>query len=75
MKRNGTLIISPVGEGEDLELERVSLTGQSDDSRESWIRERIFKHPKLLPVDQIERALVSSVPELRTSVGNLSVLS
>jgi len=74
----GTPIISPDGDGEALELERVSLTGRSDDSfNESWIQERIFKHPKLLPVDQIEPVFGPLYPlcrELRTSVGNLDVL-
>jgi hypothetical protein len=74
----GTPIISPGGDGEAFELERVSLTGRSDDSfNESWIQERIFKHPKLLPIDQIEPVFGPLYPlcrELRTSVGNLDVL-
>ena len=74
----GTPIISPEGDAEAFELERVPLTGRSDDSfNESWIQERIFKHPKLLPIDEIEPVFGPLYPlcrELRTSAGSLDVL-
>jgi len=74
----GTPIISPEGNAEAFELERVPLANSDDDSRpESWIQERIFKHPKLLPIDEIEPVFGPLYPlcrELLTPVGRLDAL-
>jgi len=74
----GTPIISPEGNAEAFELERVPLANPDDDSRpENWIQERIFKHPKLLPIDEIEPVFGPLYPlcrELRTPVGRLDAL-
>jgi hypothetical protein len=60
-----TLFIDDLKGGIAEPIERISLSKKEQESvdyDEAWLQRLIMKHPRLLPVDQIERAFAGLVP-------------
>jgi hypothetical protein len=64
-------------DGQPEKLERINLGNSGGVYNEAWLRDRLFKYPECLPIDEIDRAFRNLIPiccELGTKVGRIDAL-
>ncbi len=70
------ILISSKGDP-DILLERVPLTGGSGNYGEDWLQNLLYKHPKSLPIAEINPSFTGLIPicrEMSTPAGPIDVL-